>query len=55
MKFALRQYTILDSMYTLIRFAQILNTVYQSYQMVIYSSKTSCHLTTYYEAGIASL
>ena len=36
MEFALRLYTILDSMYTFIRSAQILNTVHQSYQMVIY-------------------
>ena len=41
MEFALHLYTILDSMYTFIQSAQILNTEHQSYQMIIYSSKTS--------------
>ena len=45
MEFALRLYTILDLMYTFVRSAQILNTVHQSYQMVIYSSN---------KAGIAN-
>ena len=52
MEFALRLYIILDSMYTFICSAQILNTVHQCYQMVIYSSKTS--LPPHYEAGIAN-
>ena len=41
MEFALHLYTILDLMYTFIRSAQILNTEHQSYQMIIYSAKTS--------------